>query len=89
MNESRKNHKGQEIRYQLAGWILFVLCAIFFIASALKNRDTLALIGSVIFFISCIVFIIPLICDNKKAGNEVSISSDQPDSDDAQDRETD
>lgn len=89
MNERRKNHKGQAIGYQLAGWILFVLCAIFFIASALNNRDTLTLIGSVIFLISCIVFIIPLIFESKKAGDEISVSSRQSNSVDAQDRETD
>ncbi len=57
----KENHKEQENRYHLAGWILFVLCAIFFIAASVKNRDPLTLIGSVIFLISCIVFIIPLV----------------------------
>jgi len=60
MKEIQDIQKKQENKQQLIGWILFVLCAIFFIASSLKNRDTLTFIGSVLFLISCIVFIIPL-----------------------------
>jgi len=66
MKESLKNKIGQEFKYQLTGWILFIICAIFFVASSLKNRDILAFIGSVIFLIACIVFLIPLVRSNKK-----------------------
>jgi hypothetical protein len=38
MKENQKNQIGQEIKYQIAGWILFIICAIFFIASSLKNH---------------------------------------------------
>ncbi len=61
MEENLKNKKRQEIKQQLVGWILFILCAIFFIASSLKNKDTLTFIGSVLFLIACIVFILPLV----------------------------
>jgi len=67
-----KNHKSQigpELKYQVAGWILFIICAIFFIASSLKNHDTLTFIGGVIFLIACFVFLIPLVRSNKKAGH--------------------
>jgi hypothetical protein len=50
-----------EIKCQLAGWMLFVICALFFIASSLKNHDLLALIASMIFLVACIIFIVPLI----------------------------
>jgi uncharacterized membrane protein YtjA (UPF0391 family) len=53
--------RNQKIRYQLSGWVLFVLCAVFFIASSLKNGDYLGLIASIIFLIACFVFIIPLV----------------------------
>ena len=56
-----KNHDELENLMHLVGWLLFVLCAIFFIASSLKNHDSLALIGSVVFLVSCIVFIVPLV----------------------------
>lgn len=44
-----------------------IICAIFFIASSLKNQDILTFIGSVIFLIACIVFLIPLV-RSKKTG---------------------
>jgi len=66
MKENQKKQIGQKIKYQLAGWILFIICAIFFIASSLKNHDTFTFIGSVIFIIACIVFLIPLARSNKK-----------------------
>jgi energy-coupling factor transporter transmembrane protein EcfT len=69
MKEIQENQKEQEGKLQLMGWILFVLCAFFFIASSLKNRDTLTLIGSVLFLISCIVFIIPLVRKMKNSEN--------------------
>ena len=57
------------IKYQIAGWILFVVCAIFFIVSSLKNHDTLTFIGSVVFLIACIIFLIPIIKAYKTAKN--------------------
>ena len=65
-----ENHEGQDLKYQLVGWILFIVCAIFFIASSLKNGDTLTFIGSVLFLIACIVFLIPLIKTTKKISND-------------------
>lgn len=38
-----------------------VICALFFIAAVLKHRDILTLIGSVVFSIAFVVFIIPLV----------------------------
>ena len=49
------------MKYQITGWILFILCALFYIASSLKHRDPLSLAGSVIFLIACIVFLIPFL----------------------------
>ena len=70
MKENQKNQIRQEIKYQLAGWILFVICAIFFTASSLKNHDLLAFIGGVIFLIACIVFLIPLVKPSKEMEND-------------------
>jgi len=70
MKENQQNQIGQEIRYQLLGWILFIICAIFYIASGLKNHDILTFIGSGIFLIACVVFLIPLVRPNKKAEND-------------------
>ena len=48
-----------EKTYTLAGWILFVVSALFFIGAALRSGDPLALIGSVLFLIACFVFLVP------------------------------
>jgi hypothetical protein len=56
----------RERKYTLWGWILFVVCAGFFIASALKNGDMLYLIGSIVFLLACIVFIIPLVSGGRE-----------------------
>jgi hypothetical protein len=55
----------RRMRIQLWGWILFVVCAGFFIASSLRNGDTLSLAGSIIFLIACILFIIPILSQQK------------------------
>jgi len=77
MKETTKNHEGQDLKYQLLGWILFIVCAIFFIASSLKNGDPLTLIGSVVFLIACMVFLMPLFRTIKKAMNNTKIDDDK------------
>ncbi len=65
MDENQENKIGIESKYHIVGWILFIICAIFFMASSLKNQDFLTFIGSVLFLIACIVFLIPLVRSNK------------------------
>jgi len=77
MKEKQANQIGQEIKYNLTGWILFIICAIFYIASSLKNYDTLTFIGSVIFLIACIVFLIPMVGSIKKAKNDTKMHTDK------------
>jgi hypothetical protein len=51
----------RELNFQLWGWLLFVVCAILFIAASIRNQDTLTLMGSLCFLIACLIFLIPLI----------------------------
>ena len=60
-----KVNRDKENNYHLAGWLLFVMCAVLFIASALKNGDVTGLIGSIVFLLGCVVFIIPLMRKEK------------------------
>jgi len=53
-----KNH---ERKIHLWAWILFLVCAGFFIASSIESGSLLGLVGSVIFLVACVVFIIPLV----------------------------
>jgi membrane-bound ClpP family serine protease len=55
------NEKQREMKFNLWGWILFVVCALFFIASSLQGHDILGLVGSIIFLIACVVFLYPLV----------------------------
>jgi uncharacterized membrane protein YtjA (UPF0391 family) len=56
----------QDMKFQRWGWILFIICAAFFIASSIKNRDFLSLAASIIFLIACVFFIIPLVKKEKR-----------------------
>ena len=66
--KKQKKQFGRDFKFQLLGWILFIFCAIFFMLSSLKHQDTLTFIGSVIFLVACIVFLIPLFLQNNKSG---------------------
>ncbi len=57
----------RERLFNLWGWVLFVVCAGFFIGSAVRAGDGWMVAGSVIFLAACGVFLIPLV---KKAGGE-------------------
>ena len=51
----------KELKYQLWGWILFIVCAFIFIASSIRMGDVLMLIGSLFFLAACFLFLIPLL----------------------------
>ena len=62
-----------DIRWQLAGWLLFMVCAILFIAAGLKHHDPLTIAGSVVFLVACFFFVIPLLTSDP--GHRSSTSS--------------
>jgi len=47
----------------LAGWGLFIVSALFFIASSWLAGDTLALFGGIFFLAACLVFLVPVIAN--------------------------
>ena len=51
----------REIRSQLWGWILFVICAGLFIAASLRSGDHLSLAASIVFLVACGFFMAPLV----------------------------
>jgi uncharacterized membrane protein YtjA (UPF0391 family) len=55
------NHRSREMKFYLVGWILFLICAVLFIASSIRNHDVLSLIASIIFLVGCVIFLIPLV----------------------------
>jgi len=72
MTKKQTTPKATETKYQVVGWILFIICAIFFIASSLANQDVLTFIGSVIFLVACIVFLIPILKAPKPPEDDTS-----------------
>ena len=58
-----------ESRINLAGWILFVISALWFIVASVRSGDTLSLIASVFFLIGCVVFLIPCVVRMRRSGS--------------------
>ncbi len=59
------DNRNREVKFHLWGWILFLVCAGFFIASSIESNNILSLVGSIIFLIACLVFIVPLLIRKK------------------------
>ncbi len=57
--------KKRERKFHLWGWVLFLVCAGFFITSSVKDSNIPSLVGSIIFLAGCVVFIIPLMMERK------------------------
>jgi choline-glycine betaine transporter len=55
-----ENEKQNDLKTQMWGWALFVICGVLFTISGLRAQDILTVAGSVIFLLGCIVFIMPL-----------------------------
>ncbi|MFQ5959460.1 MAG: hypothetical protein ACE5LF_08845 [Alphaproteobacteria bacterium] len=54
------DHRRQRT-YQLSGWGLFIVSAVFFVAASARAGDVLGLLGAVFFFVACLVFLVPLL----------------------------
>ncbi|MFC1915093.1 cytochrome oxidase subunit III [Chloroflexota bacterium] len=55
-----------EKRFQIVGWLLFLVCAVFFIMQSLTDNNIFGFTGSLIFLAACFVFLIPLILSRGK-----------------------
>ncbi len=77
MTDRRKYNRKRKDRYALAGWLLFILCAVFYLASSLKNHDLLAVIGSGLFLIACLVFLVPIVKPDNQAVREAEHPDDK------------
>lgn len=50
---------GKKRKYELWGWSLFIVSAVFFVASTAISGDIPGLFGSLFFLAACIVFLVP------------------------------
>lgn len=46
-------------RLDLWGWILFLVCALSFTVAGPRDGDLLITVGSVVFLVACVLFIVP------------------------------
>jgi len=51
----------RESQFQIFGWVLFLVCSVFFIVSSAVDGSPWGLIGSVLFLLGCVVFLTPFI----------------------------
>ena len=49
------------MKWVLAGWLLFIVSALFFIAASWRAGDMLAFLGSLFFLIACFSFLVPIV----------------------------
>ncbi len=55
-------------RLQIAGWAMFIVSALFFIAASARAGDALGLIGALFFLVACFVFFVPLVVRRPPGG---------------------
>jgi hypothetical protein len=56
----------QKVRiFEIWGWILFTISALFFIASSLRNGDLVGLLGGLFFLLACVAFLASYIGTHK------------------------
>ncbi len=60
----------RERRFHIWGWVLFMICAGFFIASAVESGSVLGLTGSLIFLVACLLFLAPLVTFRYRDSNK-------------------
>lgn len=48
------------MKWVVAGWLLFIVSALFFMAAAWRAGDMLALAGGFFFLIACFAFLVPI-----------------------------
>jgi len=47
--------------YQIIGLIGFIIAGIVFIAVGVKSEDWLTILGSIIWMVSCVIWMVPLV----------------------------
>jgi hypothetical protein len=60
------NHQEKDALFHLAGWVLFLICAFLFLYVAIRDRDLILALASLVFLAGCIAFLIPLLKKDRK-----------------------
>ncbi len=54
-----------EQRFQLAGWLIFLVCSGLLITQSAIAGDPLGLAASLAFLLGCLVFLVPFVVDSR------------------------
>jgi len=68
LNEIKKESVEKQIEQQIEqtkkshqiGWGLFIFCSLFFLMAGIRAKDLYTVIGSLLFFIACFFFLVPM-----------------------------
>ena len=63
---SDANHR--RLRFQLWGWVLFIMCAVLFMAASIRDGDILTGAASALFLGASVLFIVPVVTALKEDG---------------------
>ena len=61
-------------KYALVGWVLFIVCAVFYTLAAFQYKSLTSIVGSLIFLLACFVFMVPLIWKEPQCPKSISDS---------------
>ncbi|MFT5260989.1 MAG: cell division protein FtsW (lipid II flippase) [Saprospiraceae bacterium] len=61
MSSKNNNVARKDFYTNLVGWVLFIACALMYMESSYRNWDLITFLGSLLFLIACIVFLLPFI----------------------------
>lgn len=62
--------------FEVAGWLIFVASACFFLASTIRSGDLLSIAGSGLFLAACFVFMVPLLKRPSSAASALNPASE-------------
>ena len=65
-----RNSLPREKKFELWGWVLFLVSAVFYIVGGIRNGDVVGVLGAVFFFVACIVFLIPFLSGSRRRSEE-------------------
>ena len=51
------NGSQKDKNHDLLGWLLFVISALFFMVSSIRNGDMIGLLGGIFFLLACVAFL--------------------------------
>lgn len=68
--------KYDEQKWQLAGWISFIICSMLFIVDSIRSGNMIALVASLLFLLGCVQFTVPVVYSIRDANKDMPLLYD-------------